>query len=296
MRIPLLEELVIILAISIVILFISHRLRLPSVLGLLITGIIIGPGGLGLIKNIESIRILAEIGVVMLLFMIGVEFSLQKLKHIKKIFWLGGANQVFLTILIAFAVFRLLRFSVSEGVFYGFLISLSSTAVVLKILSDRGEIDSPQGKIALGILIFQDFSLVPMIALTPLLAQAASVSPTSIAARFLLSAAILAGVVLMARYFMPRVLYFIVRTRIREAFLITSLFICLGMAFLTFSFGLSLALGAFIAGLIRSPNTATRSLPKSCPLRTCSTASFSFPSACCSTSGLPGSESFSFLS
>lgn len=252
MRIPLLEELVIILAISIVILFISHRLRLPSVLGLLITGIIIGPGGLGLIKNIESIRILAEIGVVMLLFMIGVEFSLQKLKHIKKIFWLGGASQVFLTILIAFAVFRLLRFSVSEGVFYGFLISLSSTAVVLKILSDRGEIDSPQGKIALGILIFQDFSLVPMIALTPLLAQAASVSPTSIAARFLLSAAILAGVVLMARYFMPRVLYFIVRTRIREAFLITSLFICLGMAFLTFSFGLSLALGAFIAGLIIS--------------------------------------------
>ena len=252
MGVPLLEELVIILVFSIVILFLSHRLRLPSVIGLLLTGILIGPGGLRLIKDSESIRALAEIGVVMLLFIIGLEFSTARLKHLKKNFWLGGASQIVLTVLVALAVFRFLRFPVGESVFYGFLISLSSTAVVMKILSDRGESDSPQGNIALGILLFQDFSLVPMIALTPLLARASTVSVTRLGLRFLISVAVLVGVVAVARFIMPRVLYFIVRTRIREAFLITSLLICLGMALLTFSFGLSLALGAFVAGLIIS--------------------------------------------
>lgn len=246
-----LEELVIVLAASVLIIYLSHKLKLPSVIGFLLTGVLIGPGGLSLVKNTETVNILAEIGVVMLLFTIGLEFEPARLKRIQRNFWAGGGLQVFLTtaacvglIVAVFAVgFR-------EALFYGFLVSLSSTALVLKIQSDRDETDAPQGRICLGILIFQDIAIVPMIALVPVLANAGSVSAGAIALRFGLSAAAIAAVFAVARFLMPRVLHLVVRTRIREVFLFATLFICLGMALLTSTFGLSLALGAFLAGVI----------------------------------------------
>ena len=246
-----LKDLVVVLAASVLIIYVSHKLKLPSVVGFLLTGVLIGPGGLSLVQNDATVRTLAEIGVVMLLFTIGLEFEPARLKRIRRNFLSGGGLQVALTTAACVAILTgLLRLRFREALFYGFLISLSSTAVVLKILGDRGETDSPQGRISLGILIFQDLAIVPMIALVPVLANAGSVSAVAIAVRFALSAAAVAAVYVLARFLMPFVLNVVVRTRVREVFLIATLFLCLGMALLTSSLGLSLALGAFLAGVL----------------------------------------------
>ncbi len=190
MHVPLLQELVILLAVSVIIVFISQKAKIPPVIGFLLTGVLIGPGGLSLVKDTATVDALAEIGVVMLLFTIGLEFEPARLKRIQRNFWAGGGLQVLLTtaactgILTAFSGLGL-----REALFYGFLVSLSSTAVVLKILADRGETDSPQGRISLGVLIFQDIAIVPMLALVPVLADTGGVSAGAIALRFGLSAA-----------------------------------------------------------------------------------------------------------
>ena len=252
MSLDILRELVLLLAASVVIITLSHKIKLPPVVGFLLTGILIGPGGLSLVRDTRTIDDLAEIGVVMLLFGIGLEFTLDRLRRIQRIFWVGGGLQIVLTVAASALVLGLLRIPAKDAIFYGFLVSLSSTAVVLKIQADRGETDTPQGRISLGILIFQDLAIVPMIALVPVLASVRAVSPFAVAVRFALSAAAIAAVFAVARFLMPKILHLVVRTRIREIFLITSLFVCLGMALLTSSLGLSLALGAFLAGVIIS--------------------------------------------
>ncbi len=251
MHVPLLEELVILLAVSVLVVFISQKAKIPPVVGFLLTGVLIGPGGLSLVKDTATVNVLAEIGVVMLLFTIGLEFEPARLKRIQRYFWAGGGLQVTLTTAACtglLAAFFGLGFR--EALFYGCLVSLSSTAVVLKILGDRGETDSPQGRISLGVLIFQDIAIVPMLALVPVLADNGGVSVGAIVLRFGLSAGAIAAVFFPARLIMPRVLHIVVKTRIREVFLIATLFICLGMALLTSSLGLSLALGAFLAGVL----------------------------------------------
>ncbi|HEX9902007.1 MAG TPA: cation:proton antiporter, partial [Acidobacteriota bacterium] len=249
MDFAILQQLVILLAAAVLIITVSHKIKLPAVVGFLLTGILIGPGGFGLVKDTDAIAVLAEIGVIMLLFMIGLEFTLDRLKRIQRNFWLGGGLQVLLTISAAILILVLLKVPIKEAVFFGFLVSLSSTAVVLNILAGRGETDAPQGQVSLGILIFQDMAIVPMIALVPVLSGLRAASPTAILARFLVGGAAIAAVFIVARFFMPRLLHLIVGTRIREVFLITSLVVCLGMAWLTSSLGLSLALGAFLAGV-----------------------------------------------
>jgi CPA2 family monovalent cation:H+ antiporter-2 len=252
MSLPLLQELVVLLAASVAVIFVCHKIKLPPVVGFLLTGVLIGPGGFSLVKDTRTIDVLAEVGVVMLLFMVGLEFTLDRLKRIQRNFWLGGGLQVTLTISAAVLILVLLGVPAKDAIFFGFLVSLSSTAVVLKILSDRAETDAPQGRISLGILIFQDLAIVPMIALVPLLASVRAASPAAITARFLLSGGAVAAVFVIARTLMPKILHLVVRTRVREIFLIASLFACLGMALLTSSLGLSLALGAFLAGVIIS--------------------------------------------
>ncbi|MBM3294271.1 MAG: hypothetical protein FJY82_07065 [Candidatus Aminicenantes bacterium] len=250
MELAILRDLVVVLAVSVLIVFVSHKLRLPIVVGLLLTGVLIGPGGLSLIAHASTVNVLAEIGVVMLLFTIGLEFAPEKIRRVRRDFWAGGTLQVSLTISASAAVLVLLDIPVRSAIYYGFLVALSSTVVVLKILADRGEIDAPQGRIALGVLIFQDIAIVPMIALVPVLAGVGAVSPGMVGLRFALSGAAIAAVFGLARHLMPRLLFLVVRTRIREAFLLTALLLCLGLAFLTSSLGLSMALGAFLAGVI----------------------------------------------
>ena len=154
MEVQLLKDIVVILALAMVVVLVFHRMRVPVTVGFLLTGVIAGPHGLGLISAVHQVEVLAEIGVVLLLFTIGLEFSLKKLLKIKKAVLLGGSVQVILTILAAAGIISFFGFSANEAVFFGFLVSLSSTSIVLKVLQQRAEIDSPHGQTSLAILIF----------------------------------------------------------------------------------------------------------------------------------------------
>jgi|YNPBryunderm2012_1023409.scaffolds.fasta_scaffold01619_8 CPA2 family monovalent cation:H+ antiporter-2 len=255
MTLFLLLELVTILAASILVIVVFHRLKIPAVVGFLITGILLGPGGLGLVRDLRVINAVAEIGVMMLLFIIGIEFSLERLQRIQRYFWLGGGLQVLITISAVSLISLFLRAKVEESFVYGFLVALSSTAVVLKLLSDKKQLDAPHGQISMGILIFQDMALVPMLAIIPLLANIKSVSILALGSRFFLSLLAVAAIFFLARKIMPSIISLIVGTRIKEIFLLSALFACLGMAYLTSSLGLSLALGAFLAGIIISESS-----------------------------------------
>lgn len=252
MEITVLKEFLLVLGFSIVVFFISNKLKLPAVGGFLTTGILIGPSGLALISDPHRIDLLAEIGVMLLLFTVGIEFSLEKMKGMKKSFWISGFLQIILTIFFTLCILSVLKFPLSEGIFYGFLISLSSTALVMRILSERKEIESPHGKLSVGILLLQDLSFVPMIILTPVIAGKISLSFNTLITRFLLGILSVLLIIIIARKIMPYFLYLIVKTKVREAFLFSTLFVLIGMALITSYFGFSLALGAFIAGLILS--------------------------------------------
>jgi len=252
MEIPLLNDIVIIFGLSIAVLFICHQLRVPTIVGFLLTGILAGPYGLGLVKAAHEVEILAEVGVVLLLFTIGIEFSLERLLQIKKSVLLGGSIQVLLTLLVTFVIVRQLGQPIGESIFIGFLISLSSTAIVLKLTQERAEVDSPHGRTTLGILIFQDIIIVPMILVTPLLAGATGDSGESALVLIAKGIGIIGLVIVSAKWIVPQVLYQITRTRSRELFLLSVVVICLAVAWITSSAGLSLALGAFLAGLIIS--------------------------------------------
>ena len=252
MEILLLNDIVIIFGLSIAILFICHRLRVPTIVGFLLTGTVAGPYGLGLVKAVHEVEILAEVGVVFLLFTIGIEFSLNRLLQIKKSVLMGGSIQVFLTLVVTFLIARQLGQPIGESIFVGFLISLSSTAIVLKLLQERAEVDSPHGRTTLGILIFQDIIIVPMILVTPLLAGGAGGSSESVLLLVAKGIGIIGLVIISAKWIVPQVLYQIARTRSQELFLLSVVVICLAVAWVTSSAGLSLALGAFLAGLIIS--------------------------------------------
>ena len=252
MEIPLLKDILIIFALAIAVLLVCHRLRIPSIVGFLLTGLLAGPHMLGFVSDVHNVEALAEIGVILLLFTIGIEFSLEQFVEMKRSVLLGGALQVAATFLAVVAAVVLLGRSGTEGIFLGFLVSLSSTAIVLKVLQERNEIASPHGRVALAILIFQDVAAVPMMLLTPLLA--AGSGPTGKA--FLVLAAKGIGILLLvavgAKWVVPKVLYQVARARSRELFLLAVLVLCFAVAWFTQELGLSLALGAFLAGLIIS--------------------------------------------
>ncbi|WP_299821822.1 cation:proton antiporter [uncultured Pontibacter sp.] len=252
MEIPLLPDVVIILGLAVVVILFFQRFKLPTILGFLATGVIAGPHGLSLIHDPHNIEILAEIGVILLLFIIGMEFSLRSLAMIKRTVLLGGATQVAGTILLVTGIMLLLKFSTGESVFMGFLISLSSTAIVLKLLQDKGEINSPQGKVVLGVLIFQDIIVVPMMLLTPLMAGGTQNIAWELFLMVLKGIVVIVFVLVSARYLVPKLLYLVARTKSKELFILSIVVICFAVAWLTSSMGLSLALGAFMAGLIIS--------------------------------------------
>lgn len=252
MHLPLLQDLVILLAFSIAIVFVLNRLKVPSILGFLLTGVIIGPHGLSLIEAVEEVEIISEIGVILLLFVIGLEMSIKQLISIRKTVFVGGALQVGITVIVAFMVYYLLGNSLQESVFIGFLFSLSSTAIVLKVFQDRNELNTPHGKNALAVLIFQDLIVVPMMLVTPIIAGETDNVTQSILSLLLKTVIVIVITILSARYLVPRLMHSIAKTESKELFLLTTFTICFAVAFLTSEAGLSLALGAFLAGLIIS--------------------------------------------
>ncbi|MBU2497588.1 MAG: cation:proton antiporter [Proteobacteria bacterium] len=252
MEIPLLRDILLIFGLAIAVLFVCHRLRVATIVGFLLTGLLAGPHGFGLIGAVKEVEIFAEIGVVLLLFTIGIEFSLENLLRIKRYVLLGGTLQVGMTILVAFFISRQLGLGPGQSVFVGFLVSLSSTAIVLKLLQERAEVESPQGKLALAILIFQDIIVVPMMLLIPFLAGIKGQTQGSLVLLLIKGIGFILFVLVSTKWIVPQMLYRVARTRSHELFLLSILVICFAVAFLTHSLGLSLALGAFLAGLIIS--------------------------------------------
>lgn len=253
MEIPFLQDIVVILGLSVMVILLFQKLKLPTILGFLMTGILAGPFGLNLISDSgHNVEMLAEIGVILLLFIIGLEFSLKSLAAIQKAVFLGGSLQVAGTIMATALVYAGLGSTWPEAIFIGFLFSLSSTAIVLKLLQEKGEISSPHGKISLAILIFQDIIVVPMMLFTPLIAGRAENVTLTLLFLLLKVVFIIVFVIFSARFVVPRLLYLVARTKSKELFLLTVIVICFAVAWLTSSMGLSLALGAFLAGLIIS--------------------------------------------
>lgn len=275
MEIPLLNDVVVIFVLSIAVTFICHRFKLPAIVGFLLTGILAGPHGLGLVSAVHEVEILAEIGVVLLLFTIGMEFSLSALMAIKKQVLLGGSLQVILTTGASALVAHMLGRPVNESIFIGFFIALSSTAIVLKLLQERAEMDTPNGRNVLGILIFQDIAVVPMMLLAPLLAGTGGDSQGSVWIFMGKAVGLILLVIASAKWIVPQMLYQVARTRFREVFLLTIVAICLSIAWITAHAGLSLALGAFLAGLIISESEYShQALGNVMPLRDVFTSFF----------------------
>jgi monovalent cation:H+ antiporter-2, CPA2 family len=265
-----LRELVIVLTATIAIVFVFQKLRLPNIVGFLLTGVIIGPHGFQLIQSVDQVESLAEIGVVLLLFTIGLEFSLETILSVqRRVVW-AGLLQVVLTTLVVLAVARLLGASVEVGLFYGFLVSLSSTAIVLRIYHDRGEINSLQGRLASGLLLFQDLCVVPMMLLLPVLAGSGQDSIFLIVWVLAKSLITLVVIVWTARKLLPRLLHQVALLRNREIFVLFVVLVCFGTAWLTSESGLSLALGALVAGLVISESELSHQIVADIlPLRDC---------------------------
>ncbi len=251
MHLPLLQDLLILLGFSAVVVFLLQRLRLPSILGFLLTGILIGPSVLGWVHS-DQIELISEIGVILLLFVIGMELSIRNLISIRNTVFLGGALQVGLTVLLAGGIFLALGADWKQALVVGFLFSLSSTAIVLKMMQDRKEISAPHGRNALAVLIFQDIVVVPMMLLVPIIAGESGNVMQSLLSLLIKTTVVLVLTVLSARFLVPRLMHHIARTGSKELFLIATVTICFAVAFLTAEIGLSLALGAFLAGLIIS--------------------------------------------
>jgi CPA2 family monovalent cation:H+ antiporter-2 len=248
----LLTDINIIFGMSIFILLIFYRLGIPLVVGFLLTGIIVGPHGLGAVTSVEQVETVSDIGVILLMFTIGAELSIKDLWEMRRSVLIGGSLQVVLTIVTTYFLAMKVGMSAPSALFVGFLISLSSTAIVLKQLQERSEIYTPQGGISLAILIFQDIVTVPMILVTPVFAGATDGFGSSLPVLLLKAIIIIIIVVLSARTLVPALLYQIAKTRNRELFLLSIVFIGLTVAWITAYIGLSLALGAFLAGLIIS--------------------------------------------
>ncbi len=253
MEIPILTDLTLILGIAVLVILLLHRLKLPTVIGFLISGIICGPYTLHLISSEAEVEMLSEIGIVLLLFTIGLEFSISGLMRIRRAIFIGGLLQLVLTI----AVFTALAYYISYdylpiALFIGFVFSLSSSAIVLKLLQSNGDIKKEHGKVILAILICQDVAVVPMMLTFPLLTGASENMVTDILVLTAKVAGVFIFILVSMKYIIPKLLYQIAKTKSKDLFIVGIMVLCFAIAWITSKAGLSLALGAFLAGLMIS--------------------------------------------
>lgn len=271
---PFLTEVVALLIAGAAIAYVCNRFGLVPIVGFLLAGVVIGPNALGLVRDRELVDAAAEVGVILLLFTIGIEFSLAKLARIKRLIFGGGGLQVGLATLLTMGVLALFGVGWRAGLFTGFLVALSSTAIVLKLLGDRGETNEKQGQVGLGLLIFQDLAIIVMVLLVPMLSGSGG-STVGIMWALIKAGAIIALVLIFARRLMPKVLETVARTCSPELFLLTVIAICFGTAYLTSLAGVSLSLGAFLAGLLVSESRfSEHALSEIMPLQILFSATF----------------------
>lgn len=251
-EIPLLSDIVVIFGLATLVILLFMRLKIPTIIGFLFTGAIAGPYGLSLVNASTAVEVLSEIGVILLLFVIGMEFSLKSLLSIKKAVFIGGSLQVGLTIGITTLLTYSFGFDWNVAVFFGFLFALSSTAIVLKLLQEYGQVNTIPGRTTLAILIFQDVVIVPLMLFTPMLAGESDNVLLSLLYLALKGALVILLTIVTAKYIIPQLLYRVTKTRSEELFLLSIILICFAVAYVTSLLGLSLGLGAFLAGLIIS--------------------------------------------
>ncbi len=253
MNSTLLIDIVALLATVVVIVPLFQRLRLGAVLGYLASGILLGPSVSGLITDVAEIRHFAELGVMFLLFLIGIELKPARLWAMRRsVFGLGSA-QVLLTGLLLTGPAFLLTGAMDHSLLIGFALALSSTAMGIQLLSERGELNSTYGRTGFSVLLFQDLSVVPLLGLVPLIAMGqAAFDPLALGLGLLEIAGMVAAVVLMGRYLFQRLLHVVAASRTQEVFIAASLLMVLGTSMLVGTTGLSMALGAFLAGLLLS--------------------------------------------
>ncbi len=239
-------DLLILLTLALGSALIFTRLRLSPIIGYLVSGLVAGPYGLHLVRNVHEVETIAEIGVILLLFTIGLEFSISRLLRLKRLLVGGGLAQMLLCIAAFFGLAALFGLTPKTAIPIAMALALSSTAIVLKLLSERGEIDSAHGRMSLGILLAQDLAVVFFLVALPLIAgQDLTFSLWAISKVALL----LGGLLVFSRYLLQPILLAILKTRSQELFRITILALILVTAWLTGEVGLSLELGAFLAGL-----------------------------------------------
>ncbi|MBE9192332.1 cation:proton antiporter [Gloeocapsopsis crepidinum LEGE 06123] len=250
----LIVDLVLVLAVAAGGGLLAALLRQPVLLGYLLGGMVVGPAGLGLIKELIQVETLAQFGVAFLLFALGVEFSFAELKKVQAISLGGGGLQIALTILVTALVSLLVGWvnSPAQGVFLGAILSLSSTAVVLKCLMERNETETSHGQVMLGILVVQDLALGLMLAVLPALDQPAETIGMAVLTALLRIGLFAAGAIAAGIWLIPPLLKLLARTESRELFLLGVVALCLGIALLTEHLGLSIEMGAFVAGLMIS--------------------------------------------
>jgi len=247
-----LKDLAVVFAVSVVVILVFHRLKLPALPGFIVAGVLIGPKALGFVADTHRVEGLAEVGVILLLYTIGIEFSLNRLREMARQVIGGGLTQLGITMGAATAVALSFTDGWRPAVFLGILVALSSTAIVLKGLTDKGDIDAPHGRLATGVLIFQDLCVVPIMIMLPYLAGTVAGGVSGLLGALGKSALVVVGVMLAARTLVPRALSMILRTRSRELFLIAIILLGTLTALGTAAAGASLALGAFLAGLVIS--------------------------------------------
>lgn len=273
-ELPFLREMIAIFTVGTLLVYLCQRLRLPPIVGFLLTGVLIGPYALGLVRDLDLISSTAEVGVILLLFTIGVEFSVEKLSRIRRYILLGGGAQVVATVGLVVLLLASLGVEWRLGVYTGYLVALSSTAIVLKLLADRARIETPAGQITVGILVFQDLSIVVMVLTLPILgSDGGSLGAVLLA---LLEGLLIIGIVIeAARRIVPPVLDRVAHLRSPELFLLVVVVICFGIAWLASLAGVSLALGAFLAGLaVSGSRFREHAVGEIIPLRTVFNALF----------------------
>jgi len=230
----------------------ANRLGLPVLLGYIVAGVLIGPNTPGFVAERERVEALANLGVAFLMFALGVEFSLNELRRIRRIALGSGSLQIPLTIVLGTAIGLALGWSLPAALLLGGAFAISSSLVAIKLLSDRGEAESPQGRIALGLGIVQDLSLVPMLALLPLLTGHNENLGFSLIRSLGIATVTLAVVLVFGTRLVPRLFYAVAATGSRELFLLTIVLTALGTAIAVERTGLSFAIGAFLAGIVIS--------------------------------------------
>ena len=247
-----LRDLLVLFGISVVVSYAFRLLHLSSIAGFLVAGAVVGPYGLKLISSVHDVEQMAEIGVMLLLFSIGVEFSTEKLLRMKWLALGGGSLQMLLTAGVTAALVNPWLQSIRLSIFTGILVALSSTVIALRLLHERGQTFAPQGSGALAILVFQDIAVVPVMMFLPTLTGQQPVEFVSIMTTMTV-AVIAVTIILAAAWFVaPRVIAATIASRSRDIFILSVIVIVLGIAYLTSRAGLSTALGAFIAGIVIS--------------------------------------------